>query len=349
MPDLGKDYFSYEKLWSIEWSGTYHWTWGSILLLMLLMFLFLQSKSAICLHNFNDLVFSLLCLCMQDIWHHIHSLMPMRDAARAACVSRSFLGSWRCHPNLNFSKYTLGLNESACQKDESARFFYIKVDHILKKHSGIGLKKLKIQINSDYSSKDSCFLNRWLQKAVTPGIEELTLILVPFSAKYNFPCSLLLNGRGDSIRYLHLTRCSFRPTVTLGLRGLTRLHLCLVRITGDVLGCLLSHSFALEQLELRNCDRIVCLKVPRLLQRLNYLEVRGCAKLKVIDNEAPNVSSFTFGGDSTVQLSLGETLQMKSLTMDRYGSVFYARAELPSSMPNLEALTIHSMSEVWEL
>jgi len=283
----------------------------------------------------------------EDIWHHIHSLMPMRDAARAACVSRSFLRSWRCHPNLNFSKYTLFLNENACQKDKSGRFFYIKVDHILKNHSGIGVKKLKIQINSDYSSKDSCFLNRWLQKAVTltPGIEELTLILVPFSAKYNFPCSLLLNGRGDSIRYLHLTRCSFRPTVTLGLRGLTRLHLCLVRITGDELGCLLSHSFALEQLELRNCDRIVCLKVPRLLQRLNYLEVRGCAKLKVIDNEAPNVSSFTFGGDSTVQLSLGETLQMKSLTMDRYGSVFYARAELPSSMPNLEALTIHSMSE----
>ncbi|RLN00348.1 putative F-box/FBD/LRR-repeat protein [Panicum miliaceum] len=165
----------------------------------------------------------------------------------------------------------------------------------------------------------------WLQKAVTPGIEELTLILVPFSAKYNFPCSLLLNGSGDSIRYLHLTRCSFRPTVTLGLRSLMRLHLCL--------------------LELRNCDRIVCLKVPRLLQRLNYLEVRGCGKLKVIDNEAPNVSSFTFGGDSTVQISLGETLQKKSLTMDRYGSVFYARAELPSSMPNLEALTIHSKSE----
>ncbi|RLM57887.1 hypothetical protein C2845_PM18G13620 [Panicum miliaceum] len=31
--------------------------------------------------------------------------------------------------------------------------------------------------------------------------------------------------------------------------------------------------------------------------------------------------------------------------MDRYGSVFYARVELPSSMPNLEALTIHSKSE----
>ncbi|RLM98523.1 hypothetical protein C2845_PM06G15950 [Panicum miliaceum] len=215
-------------------------------------------------------------VCMQDILHLIHSLMPMRDAARAACVSRSFLHPWICHPNLNFSKYTLGLNENACQKDESARFFYIKVDHILKKHSGIGVKKLKIQINSDYSANKG-----------------------------------------------------------------------LVFSTGDELGFPLSHSLALEQLELRNCDRIVFLKVPRLLQRLNYLEVRGCAKLKVIHNEAPNVSSFVFGGDSTVQLSVGETLQMKSLTMDRYGSVSYARAELPSSMPNLEALTIYTFKRAY--
>uniref|UniRef100_A0A0E0D0V9 At1g61320/AtMIF1 LRR domain-containing protein n=1 Tax=Oryza meridionalis TaxID=40149 RepID=A0A0E0D0V9_9ORYZ len=37
-----------------------------------------------------------------DIWSHIHSLMPLRDASRAACVSRAFLRSWRCHPNLIF-------------------------------------------------------------------------------------------------------------------------------------------------------------------------------------------------------------------------------------------------------
>ncbi|XP_062182733.1 uncharacterized protein LOC133886860 isoform X2 [Phragmites australis] len=282
----------------------------------------------------------------EDIWHHIHSLMPMRDAARAACVSRAFLRSWRCHPNLNFSNETLGLNENACGKDESARVFYSKVDHILKKHSGIGVKKLKIQIASDFSEKDSCYLNSWLQTAVTPGIEELTLTLIREKAKYNFPCSLLSNGSGDSIRYLHLARCSFHPTVTLGcLRSLTRLHLCLVRITGDELGCLLSHSFSLERLELRCCDGIVCLKVPCILQRLSYLEVFGCAKLKVIDNKAPNLSSFSFEGDNTVQVSLGETLQMKNLYMDRSGSVLYALAKLPSSMPNLEALTIFSCKE----
>ncbi|KAL6630640.1 hypothetical protein ACP70R_028491 [Stipagrostis hirtigluma subsp. patula] len=200
---------------------------------------------------------------------------------------------------------------------------------------------------SDYSSKDSCYLNSWLQTAVTPEIEELTLIMGPGNTKYNFPCSLLSNGSGDSIRYLHLVNCSFRPTVTLScLRGLTILHLCLFRITGGKLGFVLSHSFALEQLEIRYCDEIVCLKVPRLLQRLRYLEVFGCSRLKLIDNEAPYLSSFLFEGDNTVQLSLGETLQIKNLYMCRSGIIFFARSKLPSSMPNLENLTIHSHREL---
>uniref|UniRef100_A0A0E0K372 Uncharacterized protein n=1 Tax=Oryza punctata TaxID=4537 RepID=A0A0E0K372_ORYPU len=42
----------------------------------------------------------------EDIWSHIHSLMPLRDASRAACVSRAFLYSWRCHPNLIFMPIT---------------------------------------------------------------------------------------------------------------------------------------------------------------------------------------------------------------------------------------------------
>src|SRR6185437_14604071 len=110
---------------------------------------------------------------MQDIWHHIRSLMPMRDSARVACVSRAFLHSWRCHPNLTFSYTTFGLNTKAYGKDELAGVFYGKVDHILQRHSGIGVKKLKIQTGSHYSAKDSYYLNSWLQIAVTPGIEEL--------------------------------------------------------------------------------------------------------------------------------------------------------------------------------
>uniref|UniRef100_A0A0D9VAJ5 Uncharacterized protein n=1 Tax=Leersia perrieri TaxID=77586 RepID=A0A0D9VAJ5_9ORYZ len=284
----------------------------------------------------------------EDIWRHIHSLMPMRDAARAACVSHSFLSSWRYHPNLNFSSETLGLDKNACGRDKLARVFYGKVDHILKRHSGTGVKKLKIQINSIYSSEGSGYLNNWLQIAVKPGIEELTFVLIQYKANYDFPCSLLSNGSGDSVQYLHLSNCSFHPSVTLGcLRSLTRLHLCLVRITDDELGCLLSYSLALKRLEIRYCYKIVCLKVPCLLQRLRSLEVfTGGAKLERIVNEAPNVSSFAFEVRNTVQLSLGETLQMKSLEMVCPGYVFHACAKLPSSMPNLESLTISSSKEI---
>jgi len=57
----------------------------------------------------------------EDVWRHIHSLMPMRDAAQAACVSHAFLQSWRCHPNLIFCGTTLGMNKKACGNDEIVR------------------------------------------------------------------------------------------------------------------------------------------------------------------------------------------------------------------------------------
>ncbi|TVU27372.1 hypothetical protein EJB05_29977 [Eragrostis curvula] len=282
----------------------------------------------------------------EDIWQHIHSLMPMRDAARVACVSRAFVPSWRCHPNLTFSNETLGLNKNARGKDGSDSIFSSIVDHILTKHSGIGLKTLKLQIPSDFSAKDYCYIDGWLRTALTLGIKELTLILHPLKSKYNFPYSLLSNGSGNSIRYLHLVRCSFCPTATLScLRSLTRLYLCHVRVTGDELGCLFPHSLALERLEVRYCDGIVRLKVPCILQRLSYLEVLGGDRLEAIDNEAPNISTFLFEGDNAVKLSLGETLQMKRVKIQRSGSVFYARTELPSRMLNLEALTLRSDRE----
>lgn len=67
----------------------------------------------------------------------------------------------------------------------------------------------------------------------------------------------------------------------------------------------------------------------------------------MIDNEAPNISSFSFAGDCRVKLTLGATLQMKNLHMSFSGAVHYTRVELPSSMPNLETATIHSGIEVY--
>ena len=144
----------------------------------------------------------------QDIWRPIHSLMPFRDAARAACVCRASLYSWRSFPNLTFSNQTLGFNEKAGRK-EIIRDFTNRVDHIIKNHLGTGVKTLKL-LGAPYSPRYQRCLDSWLEKVVTPGIEDVTLCLDEhFTAKkYKFPCSILSHGNGDSIQRLDLAFCA---------------------------------------------------------------------------------------------------------------------------------------------
>uniref|UniRef100_A0A452YL40 F-box domain-containing protein n=1 Tax=Aegilops tauschii subsp. strangulata TaxID=200361 RepID=A0A452YL40_AEGTS len=248
----------------------------------------------------------------EDIWHRIHSLMPMRDAARAACLSRAFLHSWRCHPNLTLDWQTL------CSKSKGGGGnFSRKIDSIIRNHSGIGLKRLELDIFDD--DRTLPYIDSWLQFAVTPGIEELTL---------------------------GLYKSAFRPMAELGpLRSLTTLHLCSVRITGDEVGCFLSNSPALEQLKLYDCKEIIFLKIPCMLQRLRCLSVFSCWMLQLIECKAPNLSNIYASGEN-IKLSLSEALCMKDLCMCFPNVIGYALAELPSIMPTLETLEIGSEDEV---
>uniref|UniRef100_A0A0E0E8M9 At1g61320/AtMIF1 LRR domain-containing protein n=1 Tax=Oryza meridionalis TaxID=40149 RepID=A0A0E0E8M9_9ORYZ len=211
-----------------------------------------------------------------------------------------------CHPNLTFNERTLGLDEYVFETD-----FISKVDHILEKHSGIGVKTFNLQVPYELDVCDH--VDHWLQFAITPRIEELNLMLYGTVQEYNFPCSLLSDGIANSIRLLDLGHCAFRPTVELGSwRSLKRLCLSFVHITGDELGCVLSNSFALEWLELIYCDKIASLKIPCTLQRLSYLKVSECSRMRVIESKAPKVSNFYFTGYK-VKLSLGEWLRVKEL------------------------------------
>lgn len=283
----------------------------------------------------------------EDIWRLIHSLMSMRDAARAACVSRAFQCSWKCHPNLDFSKRTLGLNEKACGNDKATRDYASIVDQILKNHAGTGVKKLKFWNAPDYNAKDHYYLDSWLQMAVKPGIEEFTFSLDSRSYKYKFPSSLISDGNGELIRDLQLHCCVFVPTVGLGcLRSLTSFDMCKVSITGNDLEHLLSNSFALERLLLRYCSGLLYVKMPCLLERLSYLKVLSCSKLQVIEIRAPNLSSFIFQGSHQAQISFGESSQVKFLNISLLGAVHYTRAELASSMPYLETVFIYSSREM---
>ncbi|CAM0952245.1 unnamed protein product [Alopecurus aequalis] len=227
----------------------------------------------------------------EDIWSHIHSLMRLRDAARAACVSRAFFRSWRSHPHLMFDRFNIG------STGLGGRGFASRVYPILKNHSGKGLKTLKLDFTDSYNAKASSCIDSWLQIAITAGIEELSLYMFSGNGEYNFPFLLLSDDTGRSIGYLRLVNCAFRPTVRLGrLRSLTTLNLCDVRITGDELECLLSSCVALQRLELRKCSEITRLKLPFLLQQLSCLKVSECYRLRLIKKEAPSISSFQFRG-----------------------------------------------------
>ncbi|XP_044957974.1 uncharacterized protein LOC123409045 [Hordeum vulgare subsp. vulgare] len=103
----------------------------------------------------------------------------------------------------------------------------------------------------------------------------------------------------------HLDNCVLRPIVALNLRCLTELY---------------------------------------LYQRLSYMEVLDCLRLKVIENKASNISSFQFAGNE-VQLSLGKSLQVKSLKLHHSCVISHAIDKLPSIVPNLERLNIISPHE----
>ncbi|KAF8660239.1 hypothetical protein HU200_057805 [Digitaria exilis] len=265
--------------------------------------------------------------------------MPFRDAAQSACVSHAFLRSWRCHPNLNFTEETLCLKQSARGK---------KIDNILKNHLGIGVKTLNVIIPDSCKVDTHCF-NHWLQIAITPGIEEVTISFPEHcKTKCSFPCALLFGGCGNSIRHLHLTDCAFRPPVGFDcLRSLTKLHLYEVCTTGDELGNLFSNCFTLEQVQLISCSELISLRIPFWLEQLSFLHVSACYMLQVIEINAPNVHTLKFYGDP-VHLKLGASAKVKNLefNLSKNSSVSYAITKLPSTVPTLESLGVSSYSEI---
>ncbi|KAM0918571.1 hypothetical protein ACQ4PT_008761 [Festuca glaucescens] len=229
---------------------------------------------------------------------------------------------------------------------KNCQTFIDRVDRIMKNHLAIGVKRFKFQYYGSYFRTSK--LNSWLRTAVTPGIEELEISLGYKQAKYNFPCPLLFAGSGrNSIRSLHLSACAFHPVAGLG--SLTRLYLSNMHILGDELRCLISNSFALEELYLTNCRQIICLEVPCQLRRFVKLEVFYCSKLKVIENKAPNLCTVAIDSDVAC-VSIGDSLQVKDLEMFcevEFNIVYHARAKFPASMPNLETLSIASAGEMF--
>uniref|UniRef100_A0ACD5TDY1 Uncharacterized protein n=1 Tax=Avena sativa TaxID=4498 RepID=A0ACD5TDY1_AVESA len=285
----------------------------------------------------------------EDIIHRIHSLLPIQDAACAACVSRAFLRSWRCYSKLTLDDYALRLTH--IEFEERRIYLIDKVDKILKNHyhNGVKVETLNLILTHHRKIKAS-YLDRWLRTTVKSGIKELRLLMPLFKKKsYNFPCSVFSDERTtNSVQFLHLGSCAFHPTSTLGcLRGLKILILSIVHITEEGLGHLLSKSSNLEKLKIFACSGIICLKIPCTMQHLKFLNVRSCDMLRVVEIDAPNLHSFHYD-NVLLEIYARNCSQLKNVQLSSSrssGVLFYARASLPSIARNVESLILAACSE----
>uniref|UniRef100_A0A0E0PBF7 At1g61320/AtMIF1 LRR domain-containing protein n=1 Tax=Oryza rufipogon TaxID=4529 RepID=A0A0E0PBF7_ORYRU len=221
----------------------------------------------------------------------IIALLPMQDAARAACASRELLQSWRHYPELKFSAKTLAMDgQHNCIQGQMDS--YIKrIDIALQNCTGGWVKRFRFELQF-FHELSAHHINHWLDAAI-PGIEELTLELPrDDKMKYKFPCKLLFE-KGCSIQSLCLYSCAFHPDQgACSFRNLKRVYFSLVHITTEELWIFLYNSLSLEHLELGFCHKIACLKIPCTLQLLNFLRVRRCNMLQIIlPTVAPNVET----------------------------------------------------------
>uniref|UniRef100_A0ACD5WPG8 Uncharacterized protein n=1 Tax=Avena sativa TaxID=4498 RepID=A0ACD5WPG8_AVESA len=289
----------------------------------------------------------------EDIVHHIHSHLRVQDAARAACVSRVFLRSWRRYSNLMLDDRALGLTEKKYEEREIS--IIDKVDKILENHysNGVKVKTLSLDLYA-YKNIDASYLDRWLEISVKSGTEELYLMLqsVMDGNYYSFPCSVLSDKEAaSSIQDLFLVSCIFHSTSTLGfLKRLKSLNLSMVHISEEGFGHFLSKSSALEQLVVYGCSGITCLRIPYTLQQLKILHIKTCEMMQVVEIDAPNLCTLRYSGGPLVQISARNSSQLKNVTfwfndVSAPAILSYVRARLPYIAPNVECLILRSHKE----
>uniref|UniRef100_K3XQ85 F-box domain-containing protein n=1 Tax=Setaria italica TaxID=4555 RepID=K3XQ85_SETIT len=209
----------------------------------------------------------------EDILCHILSLLPLPDAARAACVSHRCLRSWRCFPNLTFNQKTFGLKLNEGTSYARAKKLVDRIDHIIQNHSGIGVKTLKLDVRCCAKVITAGHLDSWLQATIRSGILDISVELPQhLMLDYNPPCSLL-SCAGSSLQSISLFSCAFHPTLRIGcLKSLKSVCLNLVHTTGEEIQCLFSSAISLEYIELTNCNETTFLIIPSHLQELSTLK-----------------------------------------------------------------------------
>ncbi|GJN13876.1 hypothetical protein PR202_gb00627 [Eleusine coracana subsp. coracana] len=261
-----------------------------------------------------------------------------------------------------FNQETLAARRQPSREDRG-KYVFRKTKQVLEKHSGSGVKALRLNLSTcGKDDVDTGLLDQWLRAFVKPGIAELTVMLPHcYAHEYNFPYSILESTSDDgeasssssssSIESLYLASCGFHHPTPKGhhprrlgcSRSLSKVCLRKVSLNSEELEHFLSRCYALERLDISDCDTITSLKIPRVLKKLSMVRVQMCRALQTIESNAPRISNFHYqGGRSSplLRFSLGDSLETKELDVHATSMVVdviqYAGSNLPSVAPNLE-------------
>uniref|UniRef100_A0A0D9W9V1 At1g61320/AtMIF1 LRR domain-containing protein n=1 Tax=Leersia perrieri TaxID=77586 RepID=A0A0D9W9V1_9ORYZ len=286
----------------------------------------------------------------EDIVCHIHSLIPLRDAACLASMSHRFLRSWRCFPNLTFDLEALNLNVCEGTSYEKEKKLVDRIDNILQNHSGVGVKTLKLNVSTCFKLITADHINNWLHAVIKPGILDIAVEFPVDHRWFDLSCSLL-SCAGSSVQSISLFSCAFHPTLRTGcFKSLKTVYLKFVHITSEELECLLSSTVLLEKLEIRSCDQLTFLNIPSHLQQLTILHVVFCTRLQMVEIHAPKLITFYFRGPPMKILTSNSSC-LKYMTLHGTlfsGMIHYARTKLHSFASNLQSLTLVSSKEAGE-
>ncbi|KAK1313435.1 putative FBD-associated F-box protein [Acorus calamus] len=302
-----------------------------------------------------------------DILHSILSLVPIRDAARIAVLSRRWRYLAKSLSNLHFeSDNILGdrfpleyfheldnVNERRAFSLERKLEFVKAVDQFLESRPcSIKMKSLRIcmSLETTYTS----FLDKWIAHAFSSGIEELHLQLCEWEyglsdvevERYSFPFHMLTH-REASLKCLTLEYVMVRcPPNFHGFKSLTTLSFIDVKVSLDDLGEILSTCSILERLSLVSCS-LVSLEIPCSCSRLKHLKIINCDGLKNVSINAPNITTFVYTG-SMRNISFGESLQLKHIEYnykeDMLDGIECVFGRLPHIVVHLESLKLYFCS-----
>lgn len=226
-----------------------------------------------------------------DILVFILSFLTLKEASVTSVLAKRWRYLWASVSHLSIdSKY------------KNVRKFVDCVNRVVRLHNGPNLYEFRVCFDLDGDYEED--IDEWLLFALSKSVERLEFNFSPDDGTircdqrmYELPLTLLDQSSGPFLEHQPQNLLSTNPCSLVGLKSLKSLCLNSVKLTGEVIECLLSQCPLLESLSMHGSACFGTLKFVGQSLRLKCLSMncpRGyIAAIEICDI---NLVSFSFFG-----------------------------------------------------